>query len=397
MSALLEFTPKHDDHFPTIGELITNMRAISPETTVKSVSDDFFADAQLEAVALVENRRPIGLVTRTKFLFTVFRQFGWEVYQRKPISVVADTKPLILPDWARLDVALSLALQRGSQDLYDEVLVVNDDNEFAGLLSVRQMVVQQTHALANVIVQKELAHERARELEEIGRIKSQFLANVTHELRSPVNAIIELAELMRIAAESGYVAQVRDRLGLLLSSATSLRSVITNMLDLSKIEAGRMRVIAEPFDLAGVLHEVAETTRVLLGGKPVEVLVSTEKRSVEMTSDPVKVRQIVLNLAGNAAKFTESGRIVIQQTSTADEIAIAVSDTGIGIRAEDLKKLFIAFSQLEDTQTKSHEGTGLGLAITKELTQMLRGRVEVDSELGRGSTFTIHLPKEISE
>lgn len=396
-STMLDASPEAAHHFPTIGELVTNARGVSPDTAVKLVADEFFHDAQLDAVALVENDRPVGLVTRTKFLFTVFRQFGWEIFQRKPISAVAEQSPLILPDWSRLDAALALVLQRGSQDLYDEVVVVRDDGSFAGLLSVRQMVVQQTHALANIMVQKELAHERARELEEISRIKSQFLANVTHELRSPVNAIIELAELMRIAAESGYIAQVRDRLTLLMSSATNLRSVITNMLDLSKIEAGKMNVFVEPFDLTLVLQEIAETTRVLLGGKPVEVLVSTEHRNVEMVSDPVKVRQIVLNLASNAAKFTDGGRIVIQQTATNSTMSIAVSDTGIGIRSDDLEKLFVAFSQVEDAHTKTREGTGLGLAITRELVQLLGGHVSVASEPGAGSTFTVHLPKEIQE
>lgn len=395
--AFLESSTEAAEHFPTIGELVTNRSTVTADTPVKCVSDDFFNDPQLDAVVIVDGSRPVGLVTRTKFLFTVFRQFGWEIYQRKPISALADSAPLMLPEWARLDAALGLALQRGSQDLYDEVVVLHDDGSFAGLLSVRQMVVQQTHALANIIVQKELAHERARELEEIGRIKSQFLANVTHELRSPVNAIIELAELMRIAAESGYVAQVRDRLTLLLSSATNLRSVITNMLDLSKIEAGRMRLVVERFDLTSVLQEVTETTRVLLGGKPIDVILSTEGRAIEIESDPVKVRQIVLNLASNAAKFTDAGRIVIQQTTDASHIAIAVRDTGVGIAPPDLSKLFVAFSQIEDAHTKSHEGSGLGLAITKELVQMLGGHIGVESESGRGSTFTVYLPKEIPQ
>lgn len=397
-TVLLDSSPEAAHHFPAIGELITSARAVTADTPVKQLADEFFTNEQLDAIAIVDAReRPTGLVTRTKFLFTVFRQFGWEIYQRKPVSALSDTNPLLLPDWSRLDAALRLALQRGAQDLYDEIVIVRDDGTFAGLLSVRQMVLQQTHALANIIVQKELAHERARELEEIGRIKSQFLANVTHELRSPVNAIIELGELMRLAAENGHIAQVRDRLTLMLSSATNLRSVITNMLDLSKIEAGRMTVFVEPFDLVPLLREVADTTRVLLGGKPIEVLVSTEAREVSMHSDPVKVRQIVLNLASNAAKFTQAGRIVIQQTSTNGSMSIAVSDTGIGIAAADLERLFIAFSQVEDAQTKSHEGTGLGLAISKELAQLLGGRIAVESEPGRGSTFTVHLPKEIRE
>lgn len=107
--------------------------------------------------------------------------------------------------------------------------------------------------------------------------------------------------------------------------------------------------------------------------------------------------RIARNVASNAAKFTESGRIVLQQTSDASTISIAVSDTGIGIRAEDLQKLFVAFSQVEDAHTKRHEGTGLGLAITKELASLLGGRVAVASESHHGSTFTIHLPKEFSQ
>jgi signal transduction histidine kinase len=157
-----------------------------------------------------------------------------------------------------------------------------------------------------------------------------------------------------------------------------------------------MNVWVESFDLPELLHEVAETTRVLLGGKPVEVIVSTEARTVTMHSDPVKVRQIVLNLASNAAKFTDNGRIVIQQTSTASTMSISVIDTGLGIERSDLDKLFIAFSQLEDVHTKRREGTGLGLAITRELAQLLNGRVAVESEAGHGSTFTVHFPKEIS-
>lgn len=395
---LLDPSPEAAHHFPVIGDLVTNARAVAADTPVKQLADAFFADEHLDAIAIVDEAgHPTGLITRTKFLFTVFRQFGWEIYQRKPVSALSDTNPLILPDWSRLDAALRLALQRAAQDLYDEIVIVREDGAFAGLLSVRQMVLQQTHALANIIVQKELASERARELEEIGRIKSQFLANVTHELRSPVNAIIELSELMRIAAENGHVAQVRDRLTLLLSSATNLRSVITNMLDLSKIEAGRMSVFVEKFDVVPLLREVADTTRVLLGGKPIEVIVSTEARVVEMESDPVKVRQIVLNLASNAAKFTQAGRIIIQQTEENGMISIAVSDTGIGIKAADLERLFVAFSQVEDAQTKSHEGTGLGLAISRELAEMLGGRIGVGSEPGQGSTFTVHLPKETRE
>jgi signal transduction histidine kinase len=388
-------TALEGQHFPTLGEVASRPAPIHPQTLVKLVSDEFFHNATLDAVAVVEHEVPIGLVTRTKFLATVFRQFGWELYGRKPITAIPLDDPLILPATERLDAALATALERPQANVYDEIVVVDDDGRYAGLLSVKQMVLQQSHSLANILIQKELAHERARELEEVTRIKSQFLANVTHELRSPVNAIIELAELMRMSAENGYVSQVRDRLSLLMQSATNLRSVITNMLDLSKIEAGRMRVIVEEFDVAPVLQEIADTTRLLLGGRPVEVIVSTERTPVTIHSDPVKLRQLLLNLASNAAKFTEEGRIVLQQTSTDTTVIVAVSDTGSGIRAEDLDLLFIAFNQLEDAHTRRHAGTGLGLTISRELAQLLGGRVEVESVYGSGSTFTAHIPRHI--
>jgi signal transduction histidine kinase len=380
------------EHFPMLGEVASRTASIHPQTSVKHVADEFFHNVSLDAVAVVDDGVPIGLVTRTKFLATVFRQFGWELYGRKPITAIPLDEPLILPITERLDAALATALERPQANVYDEIVVVDEDGRYAGLLSVKQMVLQQSHSLGNILVQKELAHERARELEEVTRIKSQFLANVTHELRSPVNAIIELAELLRMSAENGYVGQVRDRLSLLMQSATNLRSVITNMLDLSKIEAGRMRVIVEEFDVVPVLQEIADTTRVLLGGRPVEVIVSCENVPVMITSDPVKLRQMLLNLASNAAKFTEQGHIVIGQTRTETALVVSVSDTGSGIRAEDLGKLFIAFNQLEDAHTKRHAGTGLGLTITRELAQLLHGRVEVESAYGIGTTFTVHLP-----
>jgi len=161
--------------------------------------------AQMDALALVEGKEPVGLVTRNKLLFTLFSRYGFELYERKPIITIADIEPLMVFEGERLDVTVDKALNRPAQDIYDEVIVVNDNWHYKGLLSVKQMIIQQSNALANSIVQKEMASERARELEKINRIKSQFIANVTHELRSPVNAIIGLAELMRISCEKAML------------------------------------------------------------------------------------------------------------------------------------------------------------------------------------------------
>ena len=179
----------------------------------------------------------------------------------------------------------------------------------------------------------------------------------------------------------------------MLSSATNLRSIITNILDLSKIEAGKMQLIDEPFDLVPLLDEVVQTTRVLAGNKPVDVALVSEGERMMLT-DPVKVRQVVVNLTSNAAKFTEAGRIVVEQSfdEASGSAVIRVIDSGIGIRQEDLDSLFEAFTQLEDAKSKRHEGTGLGLTITRELLHLLGGSITVESEFGRGSTFTVHIP-----
>ena len=386
-------TIPRSSEFAAVGETITTSASIHPSALVSKLADDFFQHPNLDSMAVVAGERPVGLITRQKFLFTVFRRFGWEVFNRKAVSELTDYNALVVPAGMPLDDALSQAIDRRAEDVYDELIVVDEGGRYLGLLSVRQMIVQHSTTLANILMQKDLADARARELEKVSEIKSQFLANVTHELRSPVNAIIELTELVRMAAENGYVAQVRDRLSLLLSSATNLRSIITNILDLSKIEAGKMQLIDEPFDLVPLLDEVVQTTRVLAGNKPVDVaLISEGERA--MVTDPVKVRQVVVNLTSNAAKFSESGRIVVEQTfdDAAQEAVIRVTDSGIGIRPEDLERLFEAFTQLEDAKSKRHEGTGLGLTITRELLHLLGGAIAVESEFGRGSTFTVRIP-----
>lgn len=379
--------------FAAVGDTLTSSAAIDPSTRVAKLADDFFLQPTLDCVAVVEGGRPLGLITRQKFLFSVFRRFGWEVYGRKSVLELTDRSALTVSATMQLDDALARAVDRRAEDAYDELIAVDDDGFFLGLLSVRQMIVQHSTTLANILMQKNLSDARASELEKIGAIKSQFLANVTHELRSPVNAIIELTELVRMAAETGYVGQVRDRLSLLLSSATSLRSIITNILDLSKIEAGKMQLIEEEFDLIDLLGEVVETSRVLAGSRPVQISLESENARI-LYADPVKVRQVIINLTSNAVKFTDVGHIVIEQSYDPfeREAVIEVTDTGIGIRADDLLLLFEAFTQLEDATSKRHDGTGLGLTITRELLHLLGGTIEVVSEFGRGTTFTVRIP-----
>lgn len=377
---------------PAIGSLITSRSLVSPGLKVSVVGERFMAIPDLDALSVVECNEPLGLVTRQKFMHTLFKRYGFELYGRKPVIAIADISPLMLHESERLDVAMDRALERNDSDIYDEIIVLDDGGRFSGCLSVKQMILQQSTILANSVIQKEIARERARELEKMSQVKSQFIANVTHELRSPVNAIIGLAEVMKISGEKGQMDQIRDRLSLLTSSAVNLRAIITNILDLSKIEAGKMEVFHDSFDIVPLLNEVADTARVLVGGKPIAIRVVCPGPSLTMNSDMVKIRQILINLLSNSAKFTDRGSITIDLVHDDSEISISVSDTGIGIRQEDREKIFEAFNQVENPHVKHYEGTGLGLTITRNLTAMLGGQIAIASEIGEGATFTVSLP-----
>ncbi len=287
-----------------------------------------FQHHRLDAIAVVEGKEPIGLVTRTKLLFTLFRRFGFELYGKYPIIAIADTTPLIVPENERLDVVIDKALERQPQDIYDEIIVTTPGGAYKGLLSVKQLVIQQSNSLATNILQKEMASARAKELEKINQVKSQFLANVTHELRSPVNAIIGLAELLRMSAEKGSIEQIKERLSFMISSATNLRAIITNILDLSKLEAGKMEVTFQEVNATSLISEIAETTRILVGKKPVAVKVEAPPLAIMIATDPIKLRQIIMNLASNAAKFTEQGEVTLSLSIIGKRLEIAVADTG---------------------------------------------------------------------
>lgn len=380
------------DNAVTIGKLIISNECVPPYTEANIVADRFSKSAHLDAVALVEGREPIGLVTRHKLLFKLFKRYGFELYGKKPIIALTDSEALTIHKDERLDVAIDKAFERPRQDAYDDIIIVDDNNCYMGLVSVKQMIIQQSNILANNIVQKEMAKERAKELEKINQMKSRFVANVTHDLRSPVNVITIVAELMNLDCEKNDIEGLKKRLSLLMSGACTLRALINNILDLSKIEAGKIDVLNENFDIVAMIREVAETTRILIGNKPVDVEVIAHDGPVFITSDPVKVKQILTNLTSNAAKFTEKGKIALSIITEGENIKISVSDTGIGVKGDDLNKLFLPFNQLEYTINKKHDGTGLGLTITENIVRLLKGRISVSSKFGEGTTFTVHLP-----
>lgn len=241
--------------------------------------------------------------------------------------------------------------------------------------------------------------ERQR-AEEANRLKSEFLANLSHELRTPMNAIIGFTERVLKTGQERLSAREQRNLNIVLRNANRLLEMINELLDLARLDADRMEIKPELIEVRDLLEECAELTEQLVATKPIQVLVSCPQ-GLKIESDRTKIRQILLNLLSNAAKFTNDGSITLSATrlealegSTEEGVAMAVEDTGIGIKPENLDLIFDAFRQVDGSFTRKEGGTGLGLAISSRLAELLGGRMSVHSEFGQGTTFVFHCPME---
>jgi len=230
--------------------------------------------------------------------------------------------------------------------------------------------------------------------------KSQFIANVSHEIRTPLNGVLGMAQVL---AAGDLSATQRQRVDIIHSSGEVLLSILNDVLDFSKIEAGKLDLEMTPFDPVKVVRDVeaafsavAETKGLTLGlrlaGRPGEARLDAPSIDDLYLGDPTRVRQIISNLVSNALKFTPSGDVSIVLSCLDEGVVVSVADTGIGIPADKLSKLFGQFEQVDASTTRRFGGTGLGLSICHELCRLMGGRIVVDSVFGRGSTFTVHLP-----
>jgi len=242
-----------------------------------------------------------------------------------------------------------------------------------------------------------LSQEAVLEMREVDRLKSQFLANMSHELRTPLNSIIGFSRVI-IKGIDGPVTELQQQdLTAIYNSGQHLLGLINDVLDLSKIEAGKMELAFDEVNIADVTSSVLSTMSGLIKDKPIQMKRIIEPNLPTVRADAIRVRQVMINLLSNAAKFTDEGDILVEVglkpgLTGRNELTVSVTDTGPGIAKQDQTKLFQAFSQVDDSPTRKTGGTGLGLSICQHIINMHGGRIWVDSEVGRGSTFHFTLP-----
>ena len=313
------------------------------------------------------------------------------------------------PEWERHDqAAIAQLMERGATNTWEKEYLRKDGSRVPILVGVAMLNEVECIAFVLDISERRRLEElrvRSAELEaqnervkESSRLKNEFLANMSHELRTPLNSIIGFADILYDREVPADSPKHYELIGDILRSGRHLLQLINDVLDLAKVEAGKLDFRPEPVDLVQLVSEVAAILRSIAASKQIEITTDVPDALQHVTLDPARLKQVLYNYVSNALKFTEpGGRVTVRAVPESDGMfRISVEDTGIGIAEHDLPRLFIEFQQLDAGTAKKHAGTGLGLALTKRIVEAQAGSVGVTSKLGSGSTFYAVLPIEAS-
>jgi signal transduction histidine kinase len=287
---------------------------------------------------------------------------------------------------AIVSVLHDLTKQVENERLYEEL------KRFSSQLEARIRA-----ATADLGEQNKRLQWSSRELQKANRLKSEFLASMSHELRTPLNAIMGYAALLADRIYGDVNDRQEEGLRRIHVSAQHLLALINDILDLAKIEAGKMPLHVAPVSIAPVIAEISQQIEPTVRRKKLKFTTDMPNDLPVMKNDETKIKQVLLNLVSNAVKFTHTGGVVIRVRVEGEMLRLDIEDSGIGIRSEDLEAIWEDFRQVDQSRTREFGGTGLGLSITRKLIQALGGAVRVESEYGKGSTFSVTLPLQLSQ
>ncbi len=378
----------------TILEADSGIMALS--ILAKHTIDLIIMDVQMPEMDGFETAQMIRQRKKTQHIPIVFLTAAYKAkeFEQQGYSLgAADylTKPIDAPQLiSRIKIYLRFIQQERQ---YNRLLEQKVQERTAALLETNRQLEHEIKEREKI---EKALQEAKNSAEEANHSKSQFLANMSHELRTPLNAIIGYSEMLRDEAEDGEHYQYLADLKKIQSAGQHLLSLINDILDLSKIEAGKMGVFSETFELDALIDEVVNTSQPLIEKKHNQFFIERPSNLGKLHADRLKLSQVLLNLLSNAAKFTDCGKITLKIEQKIKEeqdwICFHVSDNGIGMTIEQQKKLFKPFTQADSSTTRRYGGTGLGLTISKQFSEMMQGSINVQSEFGHGSTFSVSIP-----
>jgi signal transduction histidine kinase len=382
----MDMPPPKAEH---IGDLAYTREHVCADAEVRDVAARFERTLGLDAIAVVASERDFGLVVRSRLTSELGRQFGYALYSRKPIRVLAERNVLACDVGDDPVHVIAQAVHRQTQNIYDDI-VLTEQGRYYGLVSMRLLMAHSKNLLIQSMDEVGELEQRNKSLDELNRLQAEFVANMTHELRAPLNTMLGVADLL--ASDPAIPDARRRDVRMLYTRGRDLLGIVNNFLEMHRIEAGNVEPFLEAVALRPLLEDCFDAASYLVDGRPIALTREYVSLPDSVVTDAVLLRRVLTNLLSNALKFTDRGRVELAARAHRGVLEITVRDTGLGIRSEDQPNLFRKFGQLEATKTKRHAGTGLGLAIVKNLVELLGGGIAIYSELGVGSEFTVTLP-----